>query len=288
VTVGNWGRWGAEDERGALNLLDAPKVREAAGLVTSGRVISLAMPLDERTPVPDGRRALSHHMTRDGGDYAAGGRTIGRSRYAEDVVSMGTHTGTHVDSLAHVWYDEQIYNGHPQNGIRSHGASRCGAQSLSPMVGRGVLIDAAAHAGVDCLPAQTSISKSVLERACADTGLTLRSGDIVLVRTGWLARAGAAYFHGEPGLDASAAAWLAEQDVALVGADNYAIETLDERSSGGFPVHELLLRDCGIPLVENMDLEQLAAENPGEFLFIATPLPLRGATASPLAPIAIL
>ncbi|MCW2952477.1 MAG: cyclase family protein [Conexibacter sp.] len=288
---GNWGRWGAEDERGALNLLTPARVRAAVEAVGEGRVVSLAQPLDAGTPVSRGRPPLAHHMVRDAGDYALGGRLLGRSRFAEDVVALGTHTGTHVDALAHVWYDEHLYNGHDQRAVRSSGAARCGADALGPIVARGLLLDVAAEVGVDVLPVDFAIDDTVLERCCERGGGAPRAGDVVLLHTGWMTAHGgdgAAYFAGEPGLVAAGAAWLVARDVAVVGADNYAIERLDERSTGGFPVHELLLRDHGVPLIENLVLGELAAAGAREFLFVATPLPLRGATASPLAPVAIL
>jgi kynurenine formamidase len=286
----NWGRWGADDERGALNLLDADAVRRAAALVRCGTVVALGQRLDPRTPMAAGRPQLTHYMTRDGGDYAAGGRLLGRSRFAEDVVTLGLHSGTHVDGLAHVWYDEQLYNGFPQDSVRSAGASRCGADKLGPMVGRGVLLDVAAAAGRDSLPAEFAVDDALLERSRAAAGVAVGSGDIVLLRTGWLEAHGAdgnAYYAGEPGLDLDGAAWLAARDVAAVGADNYAVEALDARSTGGFPVHELLLRDRGVPLLEGVVLDALARARVSEFLFVAAPLAVRGATASPLQPVAV-
>jgi kynurenine formamidase len=287
--AGNRGRWGEADERGALNLVDATTVRAAIETVARGEVIELAQPLSVTTPPPPGRGGLLHHMTRDGGDYAAGGRVLGRSRYAEDFIAMSTHLGTHIDALAHVWYDEELYNGHPQSAVRSGGAKRCGVDKLGPLVARGVLLDLAATAGVEALGAGEAVDAAALERCAARAGIEPRQGDVVLLRTGWHAAAGERYFEGEPGLDQGGAVWLAARDVAAIGADNYAVETLAGASNpGGFPVHELLLRDHGIPLIENLDLERLAAVAASPFLFVALPLPLEGGTASPLAPVAVI
>jgi kynurenine formamidase len=288
---GNWGRWGDEDQRGALNLLSPDGALAAAHAVQQGRVISLAQSLDARTPVSQGRPPLTHHMLRDAGDYALGGRMLGRSRFAEDVITLDPHTGTHIDALAHVWYDEHLYNGHHQRAVRSNGASRCGTDAMIPIVGRGLLLDVAGSEGVDVLPAGFAINADVLSRCCERSGIVPRTADVVLVNTGWMAAVGEdgdAYLAGEPGLDPGGAAWLAQHDVAVVGADNYAVESLDPGSRDGFPVHELLLRDHGIPLIENLVLAALLASGVREFMFVATPLPIRGATASPLAPLAIL
>lgn len=290
-TLGNWDRWGAEDERGAPNLLTPQLVREAAAAVRTGEVVSLGLPLDARTLVPPGRRALEHAMTRDGGDYAIGGKVLGRSRYSDDLLIVGTHTGTHVDALAHVWYDEELYNGFGQDSVRSSGARRCGIDKLGPLVGRGILLDVAGHVGQEALPVDFRISGESLAAVAAADGVEVRAGDIVLVRTGWLGRHGgdeATYFSGEPGLDESGARWLAARDVAAIGADNYAVEQLAPGSRDGFPVHEILLRDHGVPLMEGVVLDDLAARGAREFLFVAAPLPVRGGTASPVCPVAIL
>ena len=287
----NWGRWGVEDERGAPNLLTPNVVLAAVRAVRTGEVISLALPLDAGTLVPRGRRSPEHAMTRDGGDYATGGKILGRSRFSDDIVILGTHTGTHIDSLAHVWYDEELYNGFGQESLRSGGARRCGIDKLGPLIGRGVLIDVASHAGVSALPSNFAIGKQLLADACAAGGVELKAGDIVLIRTGWLGLHGSdtgAYFAGEPGLDLGGACWLATCDVAAIGSDNYAVERLEAGSREGFPVHELLLRDQGIPLLEGVVLEELANRGVREFLFVAAPLPLSGGTASPVCPIAVL
>ncbi|QEC49717.1 cyclase family protein [Baekduia soli] len=290
--TGNWNRWGPEDERGAPNLVTGAMVAAAAGLVQTGRVLSLGQLLDPGMPVSEGRTELSHYMERDGGDYAIGGRVMGRSRFSDDVVVMGMHTGTHIDALVHVWYDEELYNGHPQSSVRSRGASRCGIDKLGPIVARGVLLDVAAHRGVDALAVEGGAIGPGELQACAESqGVALGAGDVVLVRTGWLGACGddgERFFGGEPGIDVDAARWLAERDVAVVGCDNYAVETIVPGVTAGFPVHEVLLRDCGVPLIESVVLDELAASGRHEFLFVVSPLPLRGGTASPVAPLAIL
>lgn len=283
----NWNRWGRDDERGAPNLVTPDLVAGAARLVREGRVLALGQTLDSSTAVSEGRPPLAHFMHRDGGDYAAGGRELGRSRYSEDVVVLGTHTGTHVDALAHVWYGEELYNGHPQHAVRSRGAARCGIDKLGPLVGRGVLLDVAGRRGGP-LRSGEPIDGAELAACAEAAGVGVGVGDVVLVRTGWLGSAGDAYFAGEPGLDLDGARWLAERDVVAVGADNYAVEALAAGSTDGFPVHELLLRDCGVPLIEGLVLDGLAGGGAAEFLFMASPLPIRGGTASPTAPLAVL
>ena len=291
ATGGNWGRWGKSDEAGALNLIGETQVRRAAGLVRRGQVLRLGMDLGPHSPVPRHRKQVERYMTRDGGDYAAGARRPGGFQFAEDVLSFAAHTGTHVDALAHAWYDDELYNGFPSSTIRSTtGAQRCGADKLRPMVTRALLLDVAATHRAP-LEAGDVVSLADLQTAAKAAGVAPEPGDAILIHTGWLAQASGdedKYFTGEPGLDSEAAQWLADSDVAVVGADNYAIEVQPTGPEVMFPVHQLLIRDYGVPLIENLVLEELAGAGVAEFLFVAAPLPVVGGTAGPVCPLAVL
>ena len=286
-----WNQWGAEDERGALNYIGPAEVRRATALVRSGEVLRLAQLLSSKTPVPAHRCGLQHFMGRDGGDYAAGAGRPGGFQFAEDSVMMPLHIGTHVDALCHAWYDDQLYNGYLGNTIRSTtGAARLGVEKMPPIVTRGVLLDLVRLKG-RVLADGESIGIADLQAAAAAAGVLPGRGDAVLLRTGWLeAQKGVKKvdFNAEPGIDADAAQWLAECCVAMVGADNFAIEVLPFPEGKVFPVHQLLIRDFGVPLLEGLMLDPLVASGRHEFLFIASPLPIVGATGSPLAPVVVL
>ena len=290
-TGGNWGRWGEADEAGALNLIGAAQVRRAAGLVRQGRVLRLGLELGPLAMVPRHRKQVERYMTRDGGDYAAGARRPGGFQFAEEVVSFATHTGTHVDALAHAWYDDELYNGFSSSTIRSTtGAQRCGAEKLRPMVTRGLLLDVAAQRSAP-LHAGDVVSLADLQAAADARGLGPEPGDAVLIHTGWLSCVSDdedKYFAGEPGIDVEAAQWLADADVAVIGADNYAVEVQPTGPDVMFPVHQLLVRDYGVPLIENVVLDELVGAGVAEFLFVAAPLPLVGGTAGPVCPLAVL
>lgn len=291
MTNGNWGRWGAEDETGALSLVTDEMTRAAAALVRSGRTFSLAQPLGPQTPQTPHRRPPARWMDRDAGDYALGARAPGGFKFAEDTVQFPVHSGTHVDALAHVWCDHSLYNGHDASATRTtRGAQRCGAEKLRPVLTRGVLVDVAAVRG--CLGPGMAVGVDDLHRGIAESGVEIGPGDAVLVRTGWSETRGgkADYFTDEPGLDEAAAEWLADRDVVLVGADNYAVER--QGGDPGFPVHLILLRRYGVPLLENLQLGELAGalaeQRRSTFMFVFAPLPLVGSTASPLNPLAVL
>ena len=286
-----WNKWGPEDERGALNYAGPEQVRRASALVRSGEVLRLAQLLSPKTPVPAHRCGLQHFMGRDGGDYAAGAKRPGGFQFAEDTVVMPLHIGTHVDALCHAWYDDKLYNGYLGDSLRSTtGATRLGIEKMPPLVTRGVLLDLVRLKGRVLNPGE-SIGRADLEAAAAAAGIRPERGDAVLLRTGWLeAQKGVKQvdFNIEPGIDVEAGLWLAQAEVAMIGADNFAVEVLPFPEGQVFPVHQCLIRDYGIALLEGLMLDPLVASGRHEFMFVASPLPIVGATGSPLAPVVIL
>ncbi|MFE2737279.1 cyclase family protein [Streptomyces sp. NPDC059349] len=288
--MSNWGRWGPEDEAGTLNLLNPESVLGAVRTVRQGRVVSLAQPIGPSTSVPPHRHAPRRFMDRDAGDYALGARSPDGFRFAEDTITLASHTSTHLDALAHAWTGDELYNGHPAASLRStRGASRCGADKLRPIVTRGVLLDLVAANGGP-LQQSTPVTATDLETACKRIEVVIGAADAVLIRTGWWEthRGAHEYHDNEPGLTDDAAAWLTERDIALVGADNYAIEVQPSSPGTTFPAHITLLHQHGIPMLENLDLAELGAAAASTFLFVAAPLLLQGSTASPLNPVAVL
>jgi kynurenine formamidase len=286
----NWGRWGSDDQAGAANLVGADQVLGGVGLVRRGIVVPLGQQLGPTSPVTPHRKRVERSMTRDGGDYAAGARRPDGFQFAEEVWSFAAHSGTHMDALAHTWYDDKLYNGFSSHGTRSTtGARRCGAEQLRPLVTRGLLLDLTVDGGP--LGPDEAVTADRLQRAASAVGVAPRSGDVVLVRTGWMDVAGedaARFFATEPGIDLAAARWLADADVVAVGADNYAVEVQPSTPGTTFPAHQLLIRDHGVPLIEGMLLSELAAAGAVEFCFVVAPLPLTGGTASPVCPLAVL
>jgi kynurenine formamidase len=283
-----WGKWGADDERGAVNQVGADEVRRAAALVRSGRVIALGQPMSPKTPVPGHRAPMQHFMDRDGGDYAAGGRRPGGFQFAEDTVVMPLQFATHVDALCHAWTEDKIYNGFPSTGTRSTTrATRCGVEKMGPIVSRGVLLDVA---GDGPLAMGAAVTRAMLEEAARKSRVAIGKGDVVLIRTGWneAQLANPNYYEGEPGIDLEAGSWLAELGVASIGADNFAVEAIPFPKGEVFPVHQTVLRGYGVPLIEGLVLDSLARAGGTEFLFMASPLPIVGGTGSPIAPLAVL
>jgi kynurenine formamidase len=284
AAVGNWGRWGDDDQRGAVNLLTAERVLTALQAPTQGRVIPLGSEVGKRGAIAGGRNPTWHVTT-----TVQHPADAGRGR-AEDILTLHTHAHSHMDGLAHVWYGGQLYNGFPSTTVGRGGAGRLSIGAVGGIVTRGVLVDLTAG-GKRAWQVGELIGPEDLQRSLGAVGVTLRPGDAVLIRTGWfdVFKAGDARFEeGEPGLSPAATDWLAAQDPVLVGMDNSAIEPLPA-PSGANPlyVHETLLRDHGIYLMELLDLAELGAAGVGAFLFVAAPLQIDRGLGSPINPLAV-
>lgn len=288
----NWGRWGDADERGTANHATPERLAAAAGLVRHGQVYSLSLPIQaQAVPVMPRRGPSQHFMAVDGGDYAAGLQRHSGFQASDDWLGLYTHGSTHIDALAHVWYDGTLYNGFSANTVRSNGASKCGIEKLGHLAGRGVLLDFCRHRNQTPLPGGTVLTPADFQDCAVAQGVELRPGDIVLMRTGWLAsytdKDPASFFRSEPGIGLDAGEWIGAQGFAAIGADNYAVEAIPTETGASAPVHRRLIRDYGCSLMELMVLDKLAADEVWEFLFVAAPLMITGGVGSPINPLAI-
>jgi kynurenine formamidase len=292
--TGNWGRWGTDDERGALNLLTPEVVLRATQVCRTGKVYSLGLPVQAQgvpllpyrgTPM---RLTLTNH-TDDEMFTAFGGKDVGAN---EDVLVLASHNETHMDALCHVHHEGKLYNGFPADSMRTHtGAQRCGIDKARWVAGRAVLLDFPALRGVDVLPGGHVITGDEIRECAAAQGVELRSGDIALLRTGWLdaylADQSSVPMEAQPGLGLSGAQLLADLDVAAVGADNSAVEAIPFDGNEFLCVHIELLVRRGVPLIEHLVLGEMAQDQTYESLLVVAPLPVTGATGSPVNPIAI-
>jgi kynurenine formamidase len=204
------------------------------------------------------------------------------------------HSGTHIDALCHQAEDLHLYGGRAINpGIQtSQGFTELGAETIAPIMARGVLLDMARYRGVDRIGAGNPIQRDELEAAAQNSGISISEGDVVLLRTanGALWEDPTTYLQAG-GVSAGASSWLASKGVRAVGADNVAwdeVGVVDPDLQVSLPGHLILLVRHGIYILENLFLEELARDQRYEFTFICLPLKLRGATGSPVRPIAII
>ena len=293
----NWGKWGPNDEIGALNYITPDVVRHAVTLVRQGKVYSLAIPLAPGQTIW-GTRQVLHFMVATGQNAGAG------AAYADDYISMPLHGTTHWDSLAHFFAAGKMYNGYDaQKEITPNGvAKNAVGRAASRIVTRGVLLDVARYKG-GTLDGRYEVTAEDLEAAARRQNVEVRSGDALLIRTGWLrmwSKDPAAFRATEPGIGWSASQWLKQKQIAVVAADTLSVEVLPTRAEFSrqigqpgfvYPLHVELLRNQGMMLGEIFNLEEVAeacaADRSYEFLFVAQPLNLVDATGSPINPLAI-
>ena len=290
----NWGRWGPDDELGALNLITSDKRRQAAGLVRSGIAVSLSRPFPlmaaANNPAPARR-----HTTR-----VERGPTAGS---AVDHLAIDTHgtASTHIDALCHVWDEDGMWGGRdPDREVTADGVGFAGIQSLGGgIVTRGVLLDVPRHRGVPYVTQEEPVTGVELAAIAARTGVTVEPGDALVIHSGrerwdvdhgaWGAGSADVGTSQRPGIHVSSLPFLRRTDAAILVWD-----MMDVRPNGfelAFAVHAAIWA-FGVALVDNALVEPLAEAcaraGRWEFQLVIAPLPIEGATGSPVNPIAIL
>ncbi len=294
--VSNWGRWGDDDERGTLHFITPEAVRRGAAAVRRGTSFPLSIPYDEEGPqtgVIPARINPKHTMimantafTGDRADFTT----------SDDLVEMGVQAATHWDGLAHVGYEGLLYNNTPDSVVTQEGgAAKLGIEQYGPIVTRGILLDIARLKGVDHFEDNYAIGADDLSAAEQQAGVTVESGDVLLVRTGqmeWLRRGDRQRFSDpSPGLGVGAIEYLHDKEVAAVATDTLVFEVWPgEDPAAMLPVHMIDLRDMGLVQGQLWYLDDLATDcatdGVYEFLLAATPLPITHAVGGPVAPTA--
>lgn len=296
-SVKNWGRWGDDDEAGALNLITDEVRRGGAAAVRHGRAVSCSrnIPVD---PAPDNPHPALHMMVVGGDDCLV--PEIGLES-TSDFVGIAFHgmSSTHLDALCHVHKNGLMYNGYPGTLVKSTGAKRNSVMCAKDgIVSRGVLVDFPRYFGVDwCEPGQI-IDPDQLAEAVAQQGAEVREGDVLLIGTGRDARRAefgpwSPMDEGMAGLHPECVPWLHEKGVAVLGSDAVSdVIPVPEILGWGMPIHECTLVAMGVHLLDNLDLSglQSACAELGQWDFQLTVAPLRieGGTGSPVNPIAVL
>lgn len=312
--VSNWGRWGADDQVGTLNLVDEAARLRGVASVHSGTAFALGLPLSADEGIQmgfvPGRVNPDRTMICINNPLSGDPSWIASS---EDLVTMALQCATHWDGLAHVSYGAGpegavLYNGFSASTVTEDGASKLGIHQVKSLVSRGVLLDVARAKGLDLLEPGYPISPEDLDAACGFAAVTVEPGDVVLVRTGQMAhlalpgRPGiggtepirdlTAYTWPSPGLTLGTAEWFHAHDVAAVATDTMVLEVYPCESEDLYlPVHLLHLVEMGMTQGQNWYLDELAeacaSDNRYGFLLDATPLPFTNGLGSPVNPVAL-
>ncbi|MGY0579292.1 MAG: cyclase family protein [Paraglaciecola chathamensis] len=291
--------WGKHDELGRLNMMTPQRQAQVMSQIDAHRIFDLSveyfvgMPSWQAAGDPHYQFWMTHTPRGAVIDNVLDmGETVNRHvSYSGSAFSMYTHTGTHIDTLSHFGLDGEIYNHFSADeSLGDKGWNRSGAETIPPLIARGVLIDLPKAKGLSMLPDNYRVTEADIKQALAQQHVTLQPGDIVLLRTGRMQNyaQSAKYMANSPGLGIAAATYLAkEAEAMVVGADNLSFEAFPSEVEGNYvPVHTYLLTQMGVPIMELVNLEELAEAQVYEFAFIGGSLKLRGADAAPLRPIA--
>jgi kynurenine formamidase len=301
----NWGRWGPEDEVGALNFLTREEVLRGVAAVRQGKTFTLQAQMchPKGDPVWPGRQQPQRINVRDEGDFLCGkGPPAPGGRHsADDVIFMYLQGSTQYDALGHVWCDGKLYNGFDAKTT----AGAMSKASVLPIaersvVGRGVLIDIARHRGKAVLDPGETFNHEDLLAAAEAQGVTIAKHDVLIVRTGWI---GSFYERGreefytdfkEPGLTYTPelVSWFHEMEIPNLGTDTIANEVMVDPVSGVYlPLHIALMSNLGVTFTEICLLDELAADcaedGQWSFLYSAAPLKVVGGTGAPVNPLVV-
>lgn len=305
----NWSKWGDDDQVGALNYLADESVLTGLKAVSEGRVFTLQIPMTSGSgPVFPGRIATQHFMANDAAAYSAGKAEPlpGGIKYSDDAAFIYLQGTTHVDSLAHAWYGEQVYGGKSdQTTVHGHAHADVAQLGNKGIVGRAVLLDVGRHKNKDApyrLAPSSCIDLEDLKDTAEAQKVKVNKRDILVIRTGSIARfweeepdaKWEAYT--EPGLCYSKELvnWVDEMEIPMIASDNLAIEKVSQQIDGEtviIPLHGAFIRDLGVVLSEIWWLDDLAADSAEDgkydFLLVAAPLKMEGGTGAPVNPVEI-
>ena len=281
-------KWGATDERGSGNHQKAAAVQKAAKLIKTGEAIELGHVLRGTMPF-FGTRRFDVHPKRT----FMNPQPNQRGSNEELVVTEIGQVGTQLDAFNHQTIGNSLYNCHKVDETATRGGfNKLGVQNVGQIFTRGILIDVAAHKGVEMLPDEYEITVEDLQQSLAKQNLKIEPGDAIIIHTGWgklWEKDNARYVKTCPGIGVAAAEWLIRQDPLLLGADNWPVEVAPSKTmpSASLPVHQIALAVNGVHLLENLKLDELAAKKVHEFAFVMQPLKVQGGSGSTVAPVAV-
>lgn len=301
----NWGRWGAEDEVGALNFLTREEVLRGIHAVRQGKTFTLQIQMGhpKGDPVWPGRNQSQRMNVMDEGHFMCGKGPLfpGGLHYADDVMFLYLQGSTQYDALGHVWYDGKLYNGYDAK-TTAGGMSKASVLPIAErgVVGRGVLIDMARHRGKAALDAGETFNHEDLLAAAEKQDVTIEKHDVLVIRTGWIGafydkdRAEFYKHFVEPGLTYSPelVTWFHDMEIPNLVTDTIANEvTTDPVSGVALPLHAALMCNLGVAFTEICQLDALAedcaADGQWSFLYAAAPLKVVGGSGAPVNPLVV-
>lgn len=287
-------QWGPDDEIGAANHITPQSVLAASKLVKTGKTYNLGIIVDKNTPAFS-PRSMSIAILQPNQIESDGLGTNGMT-YNDDIFTGWLGIGPQIDGLGHIGIKHTYYNGNMDKDFaKADGLTKLGLEKLPPIVTRGVMLDMAKFYDVDIVKEGTAYTKEDIQAAAKQQGVEIRKGDVILFHSNWLELLDGEkqdhkrYVSVEPGVGITGAEYLAEIGVVAVGADTWGVEPLpfEKGTDGVFLVHQILIPQNGIFILENMDTRELAKDNAHEFLFVLGTTRMRGAVQMMINPTAI-
>ena len=295
----NWGRWGAEDQLGAPNLITPAVTKRAIDLVEDGLRITMSRTVSFE-PSADAPSPPVHFMVESGEGWASGDKISSRAfPAATDYFGMIFHgyTVTHVDSLSHFFWEGKTYNGFPAHMVSTSMGATFGSveEAKDGMIARGVLVDVPMIRGIDWVERGEGVMIDDILAAEERCGFKVEEGDILLVRTGQLHRRnveGAVdRAAGSAACQASCLPLFYERGISMLGSDTGNDVNPPQYDKVPSPIHQVSITAMGVWILDNANLEEVAEEckkrNRWEFMVSMGPLRLHNTTGSPVNPIAV-
>jgi len=282
--------WGPDDQIGAANRITEMSVIEAAKLVKTGKTYSLGLTIDANTPA-FAPRSLSLTVVQP--NQQEGARPFHNMTYNDDIFSGWLGIGSQIDGLGHLGENGVYYNcNHAKDFAAVGGLTKLGIENVPPIVTRGIVLDIAAHYGVDHLKAGQHFSVKDVKAVEKNQGTPIKEGDVVLFHTGWtdamLESDPVAWATGEPGQSEEVAAYMASKKVVAVGADTWGVDVIPSQvAERPYQGHVVYLKENGIYIFEAMNTGPRVRDGAYEFLFVLGHAKVRGAVQMIINPIAI-
>lgn len=307
VNAEDWypSQWGSDDTIGAANLVTPDRILAATKLVKTGKRYALGQVTGRKTPA-FGTRTFELFAVSHGGVFNGTSEPYGDNGMTtnDDWALVWFGVGSQIDGLGHVGIDHVYYNGnHVKDFFAPGGLKKLGTHNIPPIVSRGIVLDIVAYMkekdpskvmtvqGTEMLKGGTAINQPEIDGALARQGISLETGDIVILHTGYMDMADIdveQYKKTIPGLGVEGAKYLAKHNPIAVGADTFALEVIPfENKGNGFEVHLELIPKRGIYILENMVTRDLVADEAWEFMFVLGQARMEGAVQMIINPVAI-
>ena len=283
-------KWGAEDTLGSFNMLGPELTLKATKLVKTGKTYRLGIETNNKTPA-FGTRTFEVTILQPN-QYGGGSYGDNKFNYFDDYMAGWMGVGSQIDGLGHAGTDGVFYNGFKGKDFgKVDGLTSMGVEDYPPIVTRGVLIDMAACMGHKIVPVTTVFNRQNIMDCEKQQGISIERGDVVLLHSGWINMLETdpdTFGEVEPGIGSDGAKYLVEKEILAVGSDSWGLEIWPGEDPKVFdPVHQMLLNQNGIYILENMDTRELAADKGYEFMFVLGPARISGAVQMIINPIAI-